>query len=174
MNRFTRDSGSGRDHITYLYKIRRAVFPSIIMQGDRRLRERGFPILESFFVCSLNPIRRTSTPQPLFHFSIILSSFIVLHKRLSAYICFELRTLESNWHVFTYFMYLFYKLWSLTTRNTLSRQIHWSSLLLGLWAVFMEFTFGWLIKHWTNITCLQIPIEDSSLPPSLWTITIWD
>ena len=26
--------------------------------------------------------------------------------------------------------------------------------------------------HWTNITNHQIPIEDSSLPPSLWTITL--
>ena len=47
-----------------------------------------------------------------------------------------------------------------------------SSLLLGLWAFFMEFTPGWLEKHWTNIKSLKIPFEDTSLSPSLWTITL--
>ena len=51
------------------------------------------PILtasSSSFVCSLNPIRQTFTPQPLFHYSIILSPLFFTN--VSAPICFELRT----------------------------------------------------------------------------------
>ena len=45
-------------------------------------------------------------------------------------------------------------------------------LLFGLWAVLVEFTPGWLEKHWTDFGGLQIALEDSSCPPILWTLTL--
>ena len=46
------------------------------------------------FVCSLKPIRQTFIPQPLFHYSIILSPLFFI--KVSAPICSELRTCLLN------------------------------------------------------------------------------
>ena len=53
-------------------------------------------LLFSSFVCSLNPICQTFIPQPLFHYSIILSPLFFTN--VSAPFCFELRThLPVEW-----------------------------------------------------------------------------
>ena len=57
---------------------------------------RKYCALSLSFVCSLNPIRQTFIPQPLFHYSLILPPLFFTN--VSAPICFELRThLPVEW-----------------------------------------------------------------------------